>query len=55
MAKLFSRICACFGLEVVHIIIVRRSRHGDMRLLQSTFPPDHPTVRVVSITVMISG
>ncbi|KAJ6105150.1 hypothetical protein N7523_010276 [Penicillium sp. IBT 18751x] len=43
MAKIFSRICAWFGLEVVHVIVVRRSRHGDIRLLQSTIPPDHPT------------
>ncbi|KAJ5318294.1 hypothetical protein N7476_004714 [Penicillium atrosanguineum] len=43
MPKLLSRLTKWFGLEVVHVIVVRRSRHGDLRFLHSTFPPDHPS------------
>lgn len=44
MPGTISKVAKWFGLEVVHVIIVRRSHHGDLRLVQSTFPSDHPTV-----------
>ncbi|KAJ5982817.1 hypothetical protein N7451_012917 [Penicillium sp. IBT 35674x] len=43
MSGTFSKVAKWFGLEVVHIIVIRRSRHGDLRLMQSTYPSDHPT------------
>jgi hypothetical protein len=44
MPRTLSKVANWFGLEVVHVVVIRRSRHGDLRLIQSTFPSDHPTV-----------
>ncbi|KAJ5215262.1 uncharacterized protein N7498_001669 [Penicillium cinerascens] len=49
MPKILSRLTKWFGLEVVHVIVIRCSRRGDLRFLQSTFPPDHPT----EVTLML--
>jgi hypothetical protein len=46
MPKLLSRPTKWFGLEVVHVVIIRRSRDGGLRFLHSTFPPDHHSVGV---------
>ncbi|KAJ5766665.1 uncharacterized protein N7511_004332 [Penicillium nucicola] len=43
MPSSLSKVASWFGLEVVHVVVIRRSRHGDLRLIQSTFPSDHPT------------
>ncbi|KAJ5302311.1 hypothetical protein N7508_007174 [Penicillium antarcticum] len=45
MPRALTRLAQWFGLEVVHVIVIRRSRHGGLRLIQSTFPSDHPTLQ----------
>lgn len=44
MPGTFSKVEKWFGLEVVHVIVIRRSCQGNLRLIRSTFPSDHPAV-----------